>query len=55
VPVYNYACEKAHVKEISHPMSESPRMYCHCGKPLYKVMTAPTIKFNGSGFYSTDK
>lgn len=55
MPLYNYACEKAHAHEVSHPMDQSPRMYCHCGGMLYKVMSAPLIKFGGNGFYSTDK
>lgn len=55
MPMYSYACEKAHIQEINHPMEEKPRFYCHCGKVLYKVMSAPLIKFSGKGFYSTDK
>lgn len=55
MPLYDYACESGHKKEIQHEMLQKPRFYCHCGKPLYKVMTAPLINFKGEGFYSTDK
>lgn len=55
MPTYDYNCEAGHTKEIVHPMTESPRFYCHCGKPLRKAMSAPVISFKGEGFYSTDK
>ena len=55
MPTYNYACEQAHVQEIVHPLDEKPRMYCHCGKPLFKIMSAPLIQFKGEGFYSNDR
>lgn len=55
MPLYDYACENGHIKEINHSMAEAPRFYCHCGKILMKVMSAPVINFNGEGFYSTDK
>ena len=55
MPVYDYTCENSHTQEISHGMTESPRFYCHCGKPLRKAMSAPQVNFKGEGFYSTDK
>lgn len=55
MPTYSYKCEAGHQKDILHSMSESPRFYCHCGKPLQKTITAPVITFKGQGFYSTDK
>jgi len=55
MPLYDYVCENGHTKEISHGMSEAPRMYCHCGKPLRKGVSAPVINFKGEGFYSNDR
>ena len=55
MPLYDYACENGHTKEIPHGMNESPRMHCHCGKPLRKAMSAPVINFKGEGFYSNDR
>lgn len=55
MPTYDYVCEKGHVKEIFHGMTQEPKMYCHCGKPLAKGVSVPVVQFKGEGFYSTDK
>lgn len=55
MPTYDYVCDKGHVKEILHSIFDSPRFYCHCGKPLKRTVSAPVVQFNGEGFYSTDK
>jgi putative FmdB family regulatory protein len=55
MPLYDYVCENSHTKEIAHGMTDAPRMYCHCGKPLKKAVSAPVVNFKGEGFYSTDK
>jgi len=55
MPTYSYNCEAGHQKDIVHSMSESPRFYCHCGKPLKKGFGVGSISFKGQGFYTTDK
>lgn len=55
MPTYSYKCEAGHQKDIVHSMSESPRFYCHCGKPLKKGFGVGSISFKGQGFYTTDK
>lgn len=55
MPTYDYKCEAGHLKEIKHSMTESPRLYCHCGKPLRKTMSTPVINFKGEGFYRNDR
>ena len=56
MPVYDYACDKAHVEEQSHPMGEYPEVVCkRCNGKMYRVISAPkSISFNGPGFYSTE-
>ncbi len=55
MPTYSYKCENSHQKDIFHGMQESPRLYCHCGKPLKKGFGVGSVSFKGEGFYSTDK
>jgi len=56
MPVYDYACDKAHVEEQSHPMGEYPEVVCkRCNGKMYRVISAPKmVSFNGPGFYSTE-
>lgn len=56
MPVYDYKCEcgKTRTQTVSIKQSEF-RAVCDCGKDMKRVYGAPTIKFNGSGFYTTDK
>lgn len=56
MPVYDYACDKAHVEEQSHPMGVYPDVTCgRCNGKMYRVLSAPkSIVFNGPGFYSTE-
>ena len=54
--LYEYKCDWGHTVEISHPMSESPVVYCpECVKVMKKQLGTPWTQFKGSGFYSTDK
>lgn len=54
--LYVYKCEQEHETEISHPMSESPIIYCaECIGIMKKQFGTPWTHFKGSGFYSTDK
>ena len=54
MPTYDYVCEEGHMKEVLHGMGDNPKLYCRCGKPLRRTVSVPIVKFNGSGFYSTD-
>jgi putative FmdB family regulatory protein len=56
MPVYDYKCEcgKTRTQTVSIKEQEF-RAVCDCGKDMKRVYSAPNIKFNGSGFYTTDK
>lgn len=53
---YDYECKKCNnTIEIQRSMSEqATEVICECGETRTRVWTAPPIKFNASGFYSTD-
>lgn len=54
--LYEYRCDEEHKVEISHPMAESPTVYCpKCLKIMKKQFGTPWINLKGQGFYSTDK
>jgi putative FmdB family regulatory protein len=56
VPLYEYACQKCgrHMDKIE-PVSGPHLKKCpHCGGKVESVITAPAIKFKGSGWYVTD-
>jgi putative FmdB family regulatory protein len=56
VPLYEYACLKCgrHTDKIE-PVSGPHLKKCpHCGGKVESVITAPAIKFKGSGWYVTD-
>jgi len=57
MPVYDYRCDKCgNQRTQSISIKESDfKAICHCGEQMKRVYVAPAIKFNGSGFYSTDK
>jgi len=45
MPIYVYECPDHGQSEKRLPISEADQeQRCHCGKPLNKVMTAPTFK-----------
>lgn len=53
---YEYECPvDGKITTITRLMSDPEgRYYCpNCEVPLLRVYTAPPIKFNGTGFYST--
>lgn len=55
MPLYDYRCEAGHRYEKREPFGSSPHPPCdRCGKPAHRVLTAPTVVFKGSGWYSTD-
>jgi putative FmdB family regulatory protein len=56
VPLYEYACLKCgrHTDKIE-PVSGPHLKKCpHCGGKVESVITAPAIKFKGSGWYVND-
>lgn len=56
MPTYDYACECGATMEIIKGFSDTIQQEyeCSCGGTMRRVYAAPAIKFNGSGFYSTD-
>jgi predicted nucleic acid-binding Zn ribbon protein len=56
VASYEYKCEiDSSTITISRGMTEQEIVpYCDsCNEPMVRVYSAPPVKFNGSGFYST--
>jgi predicted nucleic acid-binding Zn ribbon protein len=56
VASYEYKCEiDSSTITISRGMTEEEIIpYCDsCNEPMVRVYSAPPVKFNGSGFYST--
>lgn len=54
---YEYICKAdGHTVKIIRGMTEKEILpYCDkCNEPMNRVFNAPPIKFNGTGFYSTD-
>ena len=53
---YDYECpgegEKVTIERSIHE-AESEFMCSTCGAKMVRIYTAPPVKFNGSGFYST--
>lgn len=56
MPTYNYKCTKCHqVFDAFHSMSCTDTQFCpDCNAPGTKLMSAGSVIFKGSGFYSTD-
>jgi putative FmdB family regulatory protein len=58
IPTYEYICQLCDVTyEETRGISENSKMIecIECGELLKRVFSTPTITFNGSGFYATDK
>ena len=56
MPIYVYECPCGQIVEISHPITEEPEIECdNCDGMMYRKPSVPNIRFNGKGFYSTDK
>ncbi|MGH9970364.1 MAG: FmdB family zinc ribbon protein [Pyrinomonadaceae bacterium] len=56
MPIYEFECRKcgAHL-EVFQKMSDKPPAKCRkCGGRLEKQLSAPAIRFKGSGWYVTD-
>jgi putative FmdB family regulatory protein len=56
LPLYEYQCKKCHsLTERIQKFSDRPLTACpHCGGELEQLISAPAIRFKGSGWYETD-
>lgn len=56
MPLYEYRCEKCHrTFEVLQSFSDSELTECsECGGHLERLLSAPAIRFKGSGWYVTD-
>jgi putative FmdB family regulatory protein len=56
MPLYEYRCSKCHrVFEVLQKFSDSPlEMHEDCGGPVERLISAPSFRFKGSGWYETD-
>jgi len=57
MPVYDFRCDKCGVErtETISIKVDDFKAVCACGAVMRKVFGSPRVKFNGSGFYTTDK
>jgi len=55
VAIYEFKCEKCGIQYETESSihSEVSNPNC-CGQPMSRVWSTPSVKFNASGFYSTD-
>jgi putative FmdB family regulatory protein len=56
MPLYEYKCDSCGATfELIQRFSDPPVEVCRvCGAPVHKVLSAPAIRFKGSGWYVTD-
>jgi putative FmdB family regulatory protein len=56
VPLYEYKCQKCgrHTEKIESVSGPHLKKCPHCGGKVESVITAPAIKFKGSGWYVND-
>ena len=56
MPLYEYQCQACDTRsEVIQRMSDPPLATCEeCGGDLKKLLSAPSFKFKGSGWYVTD-
>ena len=56
MPLYEYECTKCGERtELIQRMADPPLADCpKCGKPVRKLLSAPSFQFKGSGWYVTD-
>ena len=56
MPLYEYKCLKCrrHTDKIEKVSGPHLKKCPHCGGKVESVVTAPAIKFKGSGWYVTD-
>ena len=57
MPIYEYQCQSCGATlEVLRKISDAPLLDCpECGEPtLQKMVSAPTFRLKGSGWYETD-
>ncbi len=56
MPLYEYQCKKCHsLTERIQKFSDPPLAVCpHCGGELEQLISAPALRFKGTGWYETD-
>ncbi|HEY1773101.1 MAG TPA: zinc ribbon domain-containing protein [Gammaproteobacteria bacterium] len=57
MPIYEYQCQACgHQLEVLQKVSDTPLKKCpECGKPkLQKLLSAPSFRLKGGGWYETD-
>jgi putative FmdB family regulatory protein len=56
MPLYEYQCKKCHHRfEKIQKFSDSHVKKCpECGGPIEQLVSAPAVRFKGSGWYVTD-
>lgn len=57
MPIYEYECQACgHQLELLQKVSDAPLRKCpECGKPkLRKLISAPSFRLKGGGWYETD-
>src|SRR5216684_8012162 len=56
MPLYEYQCKKCHHRfEKIQKFSDSHVKKCpECGGPIEQMISAPAVRFKGSGWYVTD-
>jgi putative FmdB family regulatory protein len=56
LPLYEYECSKCkHHFELLQKFSDKPAKVCvRCGAPAQRLISSPSIKFKGTGWYVTD-
>lgn len=56
MPTYDYECACGQILEIQHSITDEPDIECNnCDGMMQRKISVPEIRFNGKGFYSTDK
>lgn len=56
MPLYEYRCEDCgKISEVIQKFSDDPLTKCtDCGGELHRLLSAPAIRFKGSGWYVSD-
>jgi putative FmdB family regulatory protein len=57
MPIYDYKCEKCNAtRTVTLSIdAEEYKAICSCGETMVRVYAVAGVRFNGSGFYTTDK
>ncbi len=51
MPLYDFKCSAC--TEVQETNENIPPACGTCGETMHRIWSAPAIKFNGTGFYST--